>query len=99
MVGLLTQDVASTTGPGFENFVVESASRHRLFIDDVVEYQQRVIDDVQQRFHDEFVDTTWPTCPRHPNHPLWCSGGWWRCAKTGEAVAALGALPNLSIVK
>jgi len=94
LVSLLTQDMVSTIGPGFEYFVVESAARHRLFIDDVLEYRQRVIDDVQQRFHDEFVDTTWPTCPRHPTHPLWFTGGWWRCAQTGEPIATLGALPS-----
>jgi hypothetical protein len=70
MVILVTRDVLATVGPGFEDIVVEEGARIRLIAETVPEYEQRVIDDVQQRLHDEFVDTTWPTCPLHPNHPL-----------------------------
>jgi hypothetical protein len=36
---------------------------------------------------------TFPTCPMHPNHPLWLSAdGYWRCAATHSVVAQLGGL-------
>lgn len=31
----------------------------------------RVLEETQQWLHDTFVDTTWPRCPEHGNHPLW----------------------------
>lgn len=93
MVILVTRDVLATVGPGFEDFVVDEAARVRLFTEAVPDYEQRVVDEVQQRLHDEFVDTTWPACPLHPNHPLWYSGGWWRCPHAG-AIAPLGELAS-----
>jgi hypothetical protein len=50
------------------------------------------VNDVQQYFHDTFVDTTWPACPRHPRHPLWYRAGSWWCVQDGVAVASLGEL-------
>jgi hypothetical protein len=29
-----------------------------------------VAEGIQQYLHDTFVDTTWPACPEHHNHPL-----------------------------
>jgi|SRR6266850_1300121 len=91
MVRLVSQDLLTTVGPGFEDMAIEAAARIRLFAKTLPDYEQRVIDDVQQRLHDEFVNTTWPTCPLHQNHPLWYSKGWWRCPKEG-AIARLGEL-------
>jgi hypothetical protein len=93
LVILVTRDVLATVGPGFEHIVVEEGARIRLFAEAVLEYEQRLIDDVQQRLHDEFVSTTWPTCPLHSNHPLWYSDGWWRCPHAG-AIAPLGELTS-----
>lgn len=93
VVRFLSQDLLATIGPGFEGFAIEEAARLRLFEDTLARYEQRVIDDVQQRLHDEFVDTTWPACPLHHNHPLWYSEGWWRCPQEG-AIARLGELPS-----
>ena len=45
------------------------------------------------------VDTTWPTCPHHPNHPLWHSDGWWRCERITEPVARLGELSKIKANK
>jgi hypothetical protein len=45
---------------------------------------------VQQRLHDEFIDTTWPACPEHPSHPLWFDGENWYCEQSGTVVAPLG---------
>lgn len=52
-------------------------------------------EEVQQWLHDSFLDTSWPRCPRHPNHPLWLgedSPFMWHCPTTGAAVATLGHL-------
>ena len=89
MVALVSQDLLATVGPGCEAMAIEEAARIRLFSESFPEYERRVVDEVQQRLHDEFVTTTWPTCPHHPNHPLWHSGGWWRCSRDG-AIASLG---------
>lgn len=91
LVALLTRDLLATVGPGAEGIAIAEAARVRLFAETLQEYERRVVEDVQQRLHDERVDTTWPACPVHANHPLWCSDGWWRC-KDGGAVARLGEL-------
>lgn len=92
LVRLVLQDVACTVGPGHESAVHEAAARIRLFSNDAADFEQRVVDDVQQYLHDTFVDTTWPSCPHHPNHPLWYSEQWWRCERSGIRVAPLGEL-------
>ena len=55
-------------------------------------FSQKLVDDFQQRMHDEFVDVSWPRCPYHPHHPLSLSNGGWRCNQTDVEVARLGAL-------
>jgi len=45
------------------------------------------------------VDTSWPPCPRHPNHPLWLArgegvGGVWCCLRDEAEIAPLGMLPG-----
>jgi hypothetical protein len=52
-------------------------------------------EDVQQWLHDTFQHTSWPTCPRHGNHPLWLlrereEPPAWRCATSGEVFGGLG---------
>jgi hypothetical protein len=56
-----------------------------------------VVDNFQQDVQDSFWDTTWPACPRHPNHPLSYSGDReaWCCPRDGSAVAPLGGLAGL----
>jgi hypothetical protein len=54
-----------------------------------------VAEAVQQRLHDDRVDTAWPACPQHPHHPLWLTRtlpARWRCATTGEVFCNLGEL-------
>ena len=89
---LLAQDLLETIGRGHESAVEESVARIRLFADDPENFEQRVVDDVQQWLHDTFVDTSWPACPEHPNHPLWYSDGWWKCERSGRRAASLGGL-------
>lgn len=92
VVALLLRDLTSTVGQGVEHIVIDSAARHRLFVHDLGRYEQTVVDDVQQRLHDEFIDTTWPACPIHRSHPLWFAAGNWRCDQAGRVIAPLGAL-------
>ena len=95
VVSLIRADVDATIGPGHDEAIVQAAARRRLDADDPALYVGEVVDDVQQYFHDAFVDTTWPSCPHHPNHPLWFADGWWRCEEMTERVAPLGALSKV----
>lgn len=90
LIDLIARDLVGTVGGSVESMAIESAAHLRLLCDTEAEYLQRVVDDVQQRLHDEFIDTSWPECPLHGGHPLWFSDGWWRCGAT--AVARLGEL-------
>jgi hypothetical protein len=96
LVKLLSADLLATVGVGSTDIAIAEAARIRLFARTLPEFEQRVVDAVQQRLHDEFVDTTWPACPVHPNHPLWYSDAFWRCPVTGDGIARLGELANAS---
>jgi hypothetical protein len=89
---LLAHDLRETTGSDHQPVVEEAVARIRLLADTPQDFEQRVVDDVQQWVHDTFLDTSWPGCPEHPNHPLWYAEGWWRCERTGMRVAPLGGL-------
>jgi hypothetical protein len=90
---LILRDVVATIGLGQEELVRSTASHHRQFGDDYQRYVERVAEDVQQYFHDVYISTTWPTCPRHPNHPMWLHEGWWCCE---GRIARLGELASIS---
>lgn len=62
------------------------------FVTDLPAFRQKLVDDLQQRLHDEFVDVSWPRCPRHPNHPLWLDGDSWWCTADNVQIARLGEL-------
>jgi hypothetical protein len=66
-----------------------------MFDADIASLTEKVVGDVQQDLMDTFVDTTWPTCLRHPNHPLWFHDGAWYCDRDGEALAPLGGLREI----
>ena len=93
IVRLLSQDLKTAIGPGHEGLAVENASRLRQFIDEPVQYAERVVDDTQQDIHDFFIDTTWPKCPRHQRHPLWLRDNTWWCEEDRVRVANFGELP------
>ena len=61
-------------------------------------YAIKVAEDVQQKLHDTFVDTTWPACPLHRRHPLWLEHDLvaWGCTQTGRVIAPLGSLSATS---
>src|SRR3954467_341916 len=95
IVRLLLQDVEATIGPGHEAEVLHNAMHLASWVDDPDTCGQRLCDDVQQYFHDCFVDTTWPACPRHSTHPLWLHGESWYCERDGVEIARLGELRSV----
>ncbi len=90
---LLDRDVAQTLGERhrkivrFETSVV--AILDRPDINDVL------VEHVQQTVHHS-VHSTWPVCPRHPNHPLWYKDGAWWCTQDHVRIAPLGELSEAS---
>ena len=75
---LLEQDVVNTVGPAYRALIAENAANAREYAEGAA-FVEKVAEDVQQDLMDTFVDTTWPACPRQPNHPLWFRDGAWRC--------------------
>jgi hypothetical protein len=59
---------------------------------------QLLADAVKEIVHGEFLHTSWPPCPAHPNHPLVVrdedDGRTWRCPSTGEVFGRVGELPD-----
>jgi len=93
LLALLERDIASTIGEEYRHWVGDSAQNAREYTDaDTADLVQRIVDEVQQDFMDTFVDVTWPSCPRHPNHPLWFHDGAWHCDRDRERLADLGGL-------
>jgi hypothetical protein len=88
----LRRDLCATGCGQYTNFVAERAADVATFETEPRRFVELVVDDVQQRLHDEFIDTTWPQCPRHANHPLDYAEGAWRCPSDGVVVALLGLL-------
>ena len=89
----LKNDVVSTLGPSYGGVVDRHAQRMLPLAgagEDVL--TAKLATDVQQELHATFVDTTWPPCPAHPNHPLWFDDGAWRCTSGGGFAAPLGEL-------
>lgn len=85
-------DLRATGRGKCTGFVAERAAEVATFENEPRRFVEKVVEDVQQRLQDEFIDTTWPACPRHSNHPLNYADGAWRCPGDGTAVAQLGSL-------
>jgi len=92
VIRLLSQDVAATIGPGYDALIQAWARNARTLRDEPGDYVDKVVEDVQQAFHDRFIDITWPACPFHPNHPLWLHNEQWVCEQTQTPIAPLGGL-------
>ena len=92
VVRLLSRDLTATIGAGHEEVAARNADRVRQFIGDADEYVARVVGDTQQDVHDLRIDTTWPECPRHGQHPLWFHDNAWWCERDRVPVADLGGL-------
>jgi hypothetical protein len=91
VLSLLRQDLHATLGADHEA-VVSHLAAIAWEITGPRGFAQKIVDDVQEYVHDTFVNSTWPTCPRHSRHPLWYRDGSWWCEADGVAVAALGEL-------
>jgi hypothetical protein len=70
VVSLIRADIEATVGAGHDLAIIEPAARRRLYTGVPAQYLRDFVDDVQQYLHDPFIDTTWPACRHHPNHPL-----------------------------
>ena len=92
LVNSLIHDAIATVGPGQEPIIEATAADHRRYGNPNDNYVMRVVEDVQQQFHDMFIDTTWPQCPMHSNHPLWFGRGHWVCVQPVVRIK-LGELP------
>ena len=90
VVALLKQDVSATIDGSYDKLIDDTAADVREL--GTRDGGEKLINDVQQYFHDAGVDSTWPTCPRHSRHPLWYRSGSWWCVEDGVAVAPLGRL-------
>jgi len=88
----LRRDLRATGCGRYTDFVAERAAEVATFNNEPRRLVEKVVEDVQQRLQDEFIDTTWPACPRHSNHPLNYAEGAWRCSRDGAMVAPLGSL-------
>ncbi len=103
-VGLLVADLVATLGWPREiaNDVAErefkTARSNSSFYDDdedVAAITFRAVEETQQWLHDTFLDSTWPACPLHSNHPLWLSDEAprsWCCPASGDRLAQVGQL-------
>jgi hypothetical protein len=79
------------TGPSWDDL---DRARQQQLLDDVV---VEAVEDLQQWLHDTFVDTSWPSCVRHPHHPMWLGEGQgggivWCCPRDQAEIAPLGML-------
>lgn len=86
----LGRDVAATVGAAHLDQVRATGRRVRQFEQERDAYIERVVEEVQQHVHCCFIDTAWPACPLHPNHPMVFRFGWW--VAHGRPVARLGEL-------
>lgn len=91
----LVRDVVATLGPRFESLVWDYLVQLRAWMSQDRSPADQVVDDGQQAVHDRFIDTVWPACPRHPNHPLWMKDGWWYCERDATPIVRVGELQAL----
>ena len=96
IVAALIADLESTLGPGHDAMVAAHAENQARWSRELESYRQRVVEEVQQQIHDCFIDTAWPACPRHRNHPLWLRGEHWCCEQDDAIMCRLGELSSLS---
>src|SRR3979490_2891181 len=90
---LVLRDVEATLGRSGREEAVRFAGDEGALGNRRDDYPEALVDSLQTYIHDSFIDTAWPACPRHRNHPLWFGreDSWW-CSQDNERVAALGEL-------
>jgi hypothetical protein len=94
IIQLLLADVHASLGPGYAEVVHRNSANVAPFATDALRFRDKLVEDVQQYFHDCFIDTTWPACPRHRKHPLWLVDEFWCCLE-GAVCAKLGELSSI----
>ena len=87
---LLRRDIARTLGVA--NAAVADDVARDIALLDLTDTTAKLVNDVQQHFHDQRIDPLWPACPHHHRHPLWYRAGAWWCAQDNVQVARLGEL-------
>lgn len=98
-VSVVAADLVATlgSGPGEADEIARREAQHLArWTGDNEAFE--LAEKVQQWLMDTFIDTTWPSCPDHPNHPLWLSGDdppMWTCPRTGQQFCQLGQLASL----
>ena len=93
VIQLLLRDVEATIGRlGWEE-AVKFIRDERALGNVRDDCSEELVGSLQTYIHDSFIDTSWPACPRHRNHPLWFGreDSWW-CSQDNDRVAALGDL-------
>jgi hypothetical protein len=100
MLELLARDLSATKAANFRDAIPVTVLEVREWWEwisdhDIAALTEKVVEDVQQDLMDTFVDTSWPPCPRHPNHPLWYHDGAWHCERDREPLAPLGGLGEI----
>jgi hypothetical protein len=108
IIQMLSHDIAVTIGGDYQEWIRSAAAAERELFDEwrasesddedemgssVEDFYLRVAERFQQELHDEFVDTSWPSCPDHRNHPLWLHGTAWICEAEFARIGYLGELP------
>lgn len=94
LVPLLEADVVATLGE-LHRHVVRDATNHRIYCSNPSDYEERIVDTVQEAILESWIDTTWPACPRHGRHPLvYQEGGWW-CEQDRLVLCNLGELATI----
>jgi hypothetical protein len=104
-VALLSRDLTATLGLPSETAetlarreAVAAAAIMNEWDDDEVSWAlflARVVEETQQWLHDTFIETTWPRCPEHANHPLWLNdeeSSGWACPATKRMLCPVGQL-------
>ena len=96
---LVLADVAASVNTTDAEEVAQQAKR-RAEILDILDRSdsrgERLVEDVQQVIHDLHIDTVWPRCPLHGNHPMWLHGGEWACPVTNTPIVTLGKFGSVS---
>lgn len=108
MVALVDHDVRATLGRGLEPQVREIAQGLRAVFDEHADQEDagaepdpsrdldmffdRVVEDTQQYLQNHSIHSSWPPCPRHPQHRLWLVDDHWTCKQDGTTYARLGEL-------
>lgn len=94
LVPLLEADVVATLGERYRH-VMRDATKHPVYASDPTEYEERIVDNVQEEILESWIDATWPACPRHGRHPLvYHEGGWW-CQQDRVVLCKLGELATI----